>query len=389
MSSKLNIAIIGGGLIGPRHAQSVLKTANAHLIALVDPAPHGPQTASSLNTTHYPSISGLLSSPHRPDAAIICTPNSTHVALSLELISAGIHVLVEKPISTSIPSGISLIDAAKKADVKLLVGHHRRFNPYLLAAKKAIEGKSLGRIIAVQGSWCLKKPDAYYDGIGEWRRNGESGGVVLINLVHEVDLLQYLLGPITLVSAIESSKTRGFDAEEGAAIALRFSSGVVGTFILSDAVASPWSFESGMGENPTIPQVEKEDGAGGFYRIMGTKASLSVPDLTRWSYDGREESSWTEKLQKETLAVDRERIPFDLQVEHFVDVVRNGAAPSCAGSSALSAMVVCEAVKRAMKTGEPIKIDGFDIKEGWRNTPSRARKDIAVKEYVHELELSE
>jgi len=97
MSSKLNIAIIYGGLIGPRHAQSVLKTTNAHLIALVDPAPHGTQTASSLNTTHYLSISGLLSSPHRLDVAIICTLNSTHVALSLELISAGIYVLVENP----------------------------------------------------------------------------------------------------------------------------------------------------------------------------------------------------------------------------------------------------------------------------------------------------
>ena len=104
---------------------------------------------------------------------------------------------------------------------------------------------------------------------------------MLINLVHEVDLLQYLLGPITLISAIKSRKPRAFNAEEGTAIILRFTSSVVGTFILSDSVASPWSFESGTGENPTIPQVEKEDGAGGFYRIMGTKASLSVPDLTR------------------------------------------------------------------------------------------------------------
>ena len=87
--------------------------------------------------------------------------------------------------------------------------------------------------------------------------------------------------------------------------------------------------------------------------------------------------------------MDREKIAFDLQVEHFVDVVRNGAAPSCTGGAALSAMVVYEAVKRAIKNGEPIKIDGFEIKEGLRNIPSHARKDIAVKGYVHELELSE
>jgi predicted dehydrogenase len=360
-SSKLNIAVIGGGLIGPRHAKSISQNPHAHLIALVDPAPHGPQTASSLSTTHYSSISALLISPHKPDAAIICTPNSTHVPLSLELIAAGVHVLVEKPISISIPSGIQLIEGAREKGVKLLVGHHRRFNPYLLSAKHEIDRGGLGKIIAVQGSWCLQKPDDYYNGLGQWRRSAESGGVVLINLIHEVDLLQYLLGPIVLVHAIESRKTRGFDAEEGAAIIIRFKSGVIGTFVLSDAVPSPWNFEAGTGENPMISHVEKEEGAGGFYRIMGIEASLSVPDLTRWSYDRKETKGWSEVLTTEQLKVDREKIAFDLQVQHFVDVVRHGATPNCSGEEALRAMVVCEAVKRSMASGMMVNIDGFEI----------------------------
>jgi predicted dehydrogenase len=365
ISPKLNIAIIGGGLIGPRHAQSILKNPSANLIALVDPASHGPQTAASLNTTHYSSISSLLSSPHRPDAAIIYTPNSTHVPLSLELIAAGIHVLVEKPISTNIQSGLNLIDAAKKQGVKLLVGHHRRFNPYLVAAKQALDTQSLGKVIALQGIWCLKKLDEYYNGIGEWRRSGESGGVVLINLIHEVDLLQYLLGPINFVSAIPAMNTRSFDAEEGAAILLRFQSGVVGTFILSDAAPSPWNFEGGTGENPIIPKVGEEEAAGGFYRFMVTEASMSVPDLTRWS------GKWNEPLKREQLEVDTSRVPFDLQVQHFVEVVMGVAEPNCTGEEALSAMVVCEAVKRAMDTGAGVSIEGFEIKE--RNQQSGQR----------------
>jgi predicted dehydrogenase len=363
-SSKLNIAIIGGGLIGPRHAKSILSNPNTSLIALVDPAPHGAALASSLHTTHYASLSLLLSSSHRPDAAIICTPNNTHVPLSLELIAAGIPVLVEKPIATRIEEGLGLIEAAKREGVSLLVGHHRRFNPYLLAAKKVLDEGSLGKVIAVQGTWCLKKPDEYFNGIGAWRR-GESGGVVLINLIHEVDLLQYLLGKIVLVSALETAKTRGFEAEEGAAILLRFQSGVVGTFILSDSVPSPWNFESGTGENPTIPHVEKGEGAGGFYRIMGMEGSLSVPDSKRWSNEG-----WNEVLKTEDLEVDRAKIPFDLQVQHFYEVVREGKEPSCTGEQALSAMVVCEAVKRSMASGEVMEIDGFEIKE--RNS-SRSR----------------
>lgn len=357
VTQSINIAIIGCGLIGPRHAQSILKTPSARLIALVDPAPHGPQTAASLKTTYYSSIAALLSSCHKPDAAIICTPNANHVPLSLELVAAGIHVLVEKPISTSIESGKALIEAAKKANVQLLVGHHRRFNPYLLAAKKVVDDGSLGQVIAVQGTWCLRKDNEYFNGIGEWRRSGSTGGVVLINFIHEVDLLQYILGPIAFVSTLQTKKTREFEAEEGAAILLRFESGVVGTFILSDATPSPWNFEGGTGENPMIPHVQPEAAAGGFYRIMGSKASLSVSDLTRWS------GIWTGELKREELEVEKEKVPFDLQMQHFVDVVAGTAKPNCTGEEALRAMVVCEAVKRSMVSGEAVEIRGFDIAE--------------------------
>ncbi len=278
--------------------------------------------------------------------------------LALELIAAGIPVLVEKPVSTTIKDGKRLIEAAQEKNVKVLVGHHRRFNPYLIAAKKEVEGGSLGKIIAVQGAWAMKKPDSYFGGLGEWRRGQSGGGTVLINLIHEIDLLQYLLGPITLVSALETIKTRGFEAEEGAAITMRFKSGVVGTFVLSDSVPSPWNFESGTGENPTIPHAEKEAGAGGFYRIMGTEGSLSVPDLNVWS-----NQSWLDSLQIKDLEVEKEKVPFDLQIQHLYEVVREGKQPSYSAEMALSAMVVCEAIKRSMKSGEAVEIDGFDIRE--------------------------
>jgi predicted dehydrogenase len=360
-AQPLKVAIIGAGLIGPRHALSIISNPSTHLIALVEPSPTGPSIAASLHTAHYTSLSSLLSSEHKPDAAIVCTPNHTHVSLSLECIDAGVHALVEKPISTSVEDGRRLVERAREKGVRLLVGHHRRFNPYLLSAKSCLSSNSLGKIIAVQGTWCLLKPASYFQGLGSWRQSSEKGGgVVLINLIHEVDLLQYLLGPITLVSALETNKMRGYEAEEGAAILMRFESGVVGTFLLSDAVPSPWNFEAGTGENPMIPRVE---GAEGFYRIFGTEGSLSVPDLKKWSYGGEKEKGWNLELEKEELGVDREKVPFDAQVQHFVDVVRGGVEPSCSGEEALRALVVCEAVVRAMGTGMPVEIRGFDIVE--------------------------
>lgn len=192
--NPLKVAIIGGGLIGPRHAQSVISNPSTVLYALVEPSPHGPSLAKTLNTTLHASISSLLTTIPLPDAAIICTPNHTHVSLGLELIAAGIPILFEKPLATSAISGLELVKAAQRAKVKVLVGHHRRFNPYLLATKAALP--SLGRVLAIQGTWALQKPSSYFTTSerNAWRQRVEDGGgVILINLIHEIDLYSIYL----------------------------------------------------------------------------------------------------------------------------------------------------------------------------------------------------
>ena len=113
---------------------------------------------------------------------------------------------------------------------------------------------------------------------------------------------------------------------------------------------SPHNFESGTGENPTITATGMD-----FYRIFGTDASLSVPDMKRWSYDGREKT-WTGKLKEEDLVVESTKIPFELQVEQFVKVVKGQEEPTCSGEDAVRALIVVDAVKRAMREGVAIDI---------------------------------
>lgn len=365
----VSIAIIGSGLIGPRHAKAVIQDPNASLHCIVDPSPAAASVASGLGTTLFPSISDMLaSSSGKPDAAIICTPNKTHVALSTELISAGIHVLCEKPLSVDIPSGQSLVAHARAhPNFHLLAGHHRRFNPYVVATKRILESKtnSIGQITAISGLWALYKPPAYFDPPTEWRRNGESGGPVWINLIHEIDILHYLLGShIVRVAAFETPKRRGHDAEEGGAIILHFDNGVVGTFLLSDAVVSPHAFEMGTGENPVIPRTGKD-----VYRIFGTDGTLSVPDLRRSFYDvaGGREKSWNSKISEvtETLEAwlseeERTKVPFELQVAHFVRVIRDNEKPVCSGEDGLAAVRVAEAVRMALRTGQVVDVERAD-----------------------------
>ena len=343
----LTFAVIGAGLIGPRHAQTVASNPDTKLVAIVDPSCAGKRLAENYGVAYYESVPALIGS-QKPDGAIICTPNHTHVTIAKDLASAGVNILIEKPVSVGIESGKGLLRHLQDHSVKVLVGHHRRFNPYMVAAKKALDSGVVGDVIAVNGIWATYKPPDYFASPGNWRQS-ESGGVILINLIHEVDLLQFLFGPIERVYAEATKSHRGFEAEEGAALTLRFKSGVVGTFVASDSAPSPHNFESGTGENPQIPKAGQD-----FYRILGSEGSLSVPDMTVWSHEPGKKS-WTETLSQKQSKVE-DGVPFELQLAHFVCVIQKGETSKCMVEDGLSALAVCTAIKESLASGAPVTI---------------------------------
>lgn len=355
----VTIAIIGfSGVIGTRHTEHVIANPATDLVALVDPSPRASVVAAEYVIPYFEDIGSMLASRDivKPVAALVCTPNHTHVPLSLQLVEAGIHVLVEKPISADVESGLKLVKRAREKGVGVLVGHHRRFNPYVMAAKKAVDSGLLGDVTAISALWTAFKPDAYFDADPAlaWRKSKKGGGVVLINLIHEIDILHHLFGPIIRIHAEKTVSRRqgGEDgAEEGAALTLRFKSGVVGTYILSDAVVSPHFFEAGTGENPLMPRARRPHGEElDVYRIFGTEGTLSVPDMTLWKYEG--ESSWQSEIKTQKLDIDDDQhVPFERQLDHFVRVMRGEEEPSCSGEDAVRALAVCEAVRGALDDG--------------------------------------
>ncbi|KAI5284313.1 hypothetical protein KEM54_001435 [Ascosphaera aggregata] len=353
----VRIAIIGAGIIGLRHAQSVSVNSFAELVAFVDIDPYAKDIAESMGTKYFDSIVSLLGK-DKPDAAIVCTPSNTHVSIAKTLLSAKVHVLVEKPIATDITSGLSLLrlHASLALDrVHLLVGHHRRFSPYVWKAKEVIDSGALGTIIGVNGLWTAFKPESYFNDPTEWRRQKETGGgVILTDLIHEIDLMQFLVGPITKVYAEPSTPHRqnpDHTAEEGGAITLRFDSGAVGSFMISDTTPSPFNFESGTGENPLVPHSGQD-----FMRIFGSDATLSLPDMHLWSYYGQKQKDWAQSLTVSKLETLR-MTSFDFQVQHLVDVVSGESEPLINGWEAMTAVAVCDAILKSMERAVPVEVE--------------------------------
>jgi len=328
---------------------------------VVDPLVKSELVAKKFHTLHFYTIAEMVQycdkrSLRYPHGAIVCTPNHTHIKIAAELAHHGIHLLVEKPLSSNPQDCKALKQYCQVHKVQLLVGHHRRFNAYVVETKRNL--KQLGQIIAVQGTWTLRKPDSYFVN-GKWKTDkSQGGGALMINLVHDLDILQYLFGPIHQIYAELLEKQRNYDADEGAVLTLRFKNGISGTFICSDNVTSPFNFESGTGENPTIPF---NDDLQGVYRIFGTKGTLSMPDLNLFHQPlalTDEENSWLYPLIKRPLVNDRNKtlytkLPFDLQLQHFINVLNGSDIPSCTADDGISALLCIDAVARSIESGMP------------------------------------
>lgn len=337
MTTNPRIAVIGAGLVGRRHVELVAK--GATLAAVVDPDP----TASALAKKHgVPWFADLATcfESNKPDGAVIATPNQMHVDHGLACVAAGIPILVEKPIADTSAGAEKLVNAAEASGVPLLVGHHRRHNPLIADAKDAIDSGRLGDLVVINAQFWICKPKDYFG--PAWRRS-KGAGPVFINLIHDIDLLGHLCGEVVGVQARESSKTRGFDVEDTAVLLLEFENGALGTVSVSDAVPAPWSWELTAGENPAYPDVKTQ-----CYTIGGTHASLSIPDLRLWHYEGPR--GWWEPIASEALA-SKPADPLVRQLTHFTEVIRGRANPLVSGREGLRTLRLIEAIKRAAATG--------------------------------------
>jgi predicted dehydrogenase len=338
-------------MIGLRHIEETQRCPSCELSAIVDPSPRAAEVAKQERVPLYASLADLFAK-DRPDGVVLATPNPMHVAQGLECIAARVPCLVEKPVGHTLEEGKRLVEAAEKANHKLLVGHHRRHSPILDKAVEIVKSGILGPIVGVIGSAVFYKPDSegYYDPPFEWRKL-PGGGPILLNMIHEVDNLRAMVGEIVAVQAFASNATRGFQVEDTVAINLRFDNGALGTFMLSDTAASPKSWEQTSQENKAFSTYPDEDA----YVIIGTSGSLAVPTMRLRYYEKKGDRSWFKPFKVKTMEIERED-PLARQIEHFGAVIRGEAEPLVSGRDGLQNLRVTEAIAEAAKTGKVVEI---------------------------------
>jgi predicted dehydrogenase len=344
----IRLAIAGAGLIGQTHIRVAQQEPACDLVAIVDPAPASAAVAAKAGVAHFRSLTEMLAQ-DRPDAIILATPNALHMAQALQCIAAGMAVLLEKPIASTVAEARMVVDAVDKSGARLLIGHHRAHSPIMAKACEVIASGALGRLVAVTGSATFYKP-AHYFADAPWRRE-PGGGPILINMIHEVHNLRMLCGDITAVQAMASSATRGFAVEDTVSISLRFASGALGSFMLSDTAASARSWEQTSRENTSYASYDDED----CYCVSGTQGSLAVPTMRLKTYARPEDRSWWKPF--ETGIVDMVRAdPLQRQLAHFCALARGEVAPLVSARDGLANLQVTEAISEAAASGATVSI---------------------------------
>lgn len=344
--SRLKIAVIGAGLIGKKHIELVASNSDCELTAICDENPAARETALRYNTLFYSDLPSLLA--EQPlDGAIIAAPTNLHAPLAIACAERGIHLLVEKPIASTLGQAQQIIHAAERNDVRVLVGHHRRHNALVQQAQAIVSGGQLGKLVAVSAMFTLYKPDDYFN--VRWRQE-PGGGPILINLIHDLDNLRFICGEIASVYAAASSGVREFQVEDTASITLQFENGALGTVLVSDTTPAPWSYEMTSGENPAYPNYQQD-----CYHFLGTHGSLAFPSMTLWQYSPSATPGWHQPLFQKQIQVQRNDA-LVAQLEHFCRVIRGETTPLVSAQEGARTLAATLAVLESAQNRSPVVV---------------------------------
>jgi predicted dehydrogenase len=313
--TKVRLGIIGMGNIGQHHHNylSAGKVSRAELVAVSDAIVSKLDKYKPLKI--YADGEELIKSGD-VDAVIIATPHYQHTTLGIAALNAGVHAMVEKPISAHKADAERLIAASKKNSKTVFAGMFQlRAEPRYLKIQKLIQRGELGDVVRM--SWIMTdwfRTEAYYAS-GGWRATwkGEGGGVLLNQCLHNLDVMQWLLGmPSRVRGFCQLGKFHQIEVEDNVSAYLEYKNGATGTFV------------SSTGEAPGTNRFE----------IVGTRGKI-VLERDKLSFTRNDadmiEFSRTAKLGFAKPEVWNVEIPFDnasnphaILVQNFVNAILDG-----------------------------------------------------------------
>jgi predicted dehydrogenase len=336
LPGALRTAVVGCGIFGQYHVQAYAENPRSELALICDLNEKRAGELARRFACEFTTRSADVARRADIQAVSICTPDFAHTAVALEMIRAGKHLLIEKPIATRTSEAVRILEAAGKAGVRVMVDFHNRFSAPFLAAKAEIDGGSLGTVVSGFARLSNKAEVPL-----KWLSWAGRSGPQWFLLPHVVDLVRWLTGEeareVFAIGTTGVLKAKGVDAYDTVQALVRLERGSV-------QFDTSWILPEGWPANIDF-RVE----------LMGTKGTLAVDathQLLQVAGQALRYPFTTGSLDAhgETTGF------FHLPIRHFVDCLLDDRPFASTGEDGLAATRVIEAMERSIRTGKPVTL---------------------------------
>ncbi len=328
---KIRIGILGSGHWANVHAENIRKIKNAEVVSVAGGS-RAPKFAEKYNI-RYEKIEELTKAKDI-DAVIITTPHGLHKEHSLMAIKEGKHVLVEKPMALRVEDCDEMINEAKKAGVKLMVGHSRRYFPVDKVAKRTIDKGKIGKILMARVFMGVGAPDTKLLDKNNWYLNPElSMGLFVGFGIHIVDRLNWWIkSDIKSVYAKFGNYWTDSPIENSGMVFVEYKNGSYAT------IWTMYSSPDGIGR-PYFPSLTD------IAEIVGEKGLLLVKSYEEVKI--RKGGNWEILFKPEKDEV--EKGVFENELNDFIECIINDTEPPITGEDGKRAVQLCEASYKSWK----------------------------------------
>lgn len=343
-------AIVGCGMIAGFHLKALAEIEGARVVAVVDSVPAALQNFAAkhnLKCDLYDSLAPALGRKD-VDVVIVSTPSGAHMDSAVAAAEAGKHIVVEKPLEITTERCDRIIEACDRNKVKLCTIFPSRFADANVALKAAVDAGRFGRLTLGETTCKWWRTQQYYDQ-GGWRGTKalDGGGALMNQAIHNVDLLLWMMGPVTQVAGFTALLAHErIEVEDTCVACLHFASGALGVMQATTSVY------------PGLPKT---------IAIHGDKGSAVVEqeDVLRWEFspevdeDKRTRERFAQKVGASGGSSDPSAISHEYhrrQLADFVQAIQTGGRPLVDGREGRRAVELILAVYRSAETGQIVKL---------------------------------
>ncbi|MGA0560644.1 Gfo/Idh/MocA family protein [Larkinella sp. VNQ87] len=358
MPKTLNIALVGPGKVAHLHAKATLQTPDTQLVAIYGRNHQRAEAfANQYGIAAYSDIYDMVDR-ENVDICIVCTPHPAHRAVAVAALEAGAHVLVEKPLASSLEDCDAMMEAARKANRQLATVSQRRFYEPCLRMRQAIDAGKIGKPALGVAQLLGWRSEEYYRSDpwrGSWQHEG--GGVLVNQAPHQLDLLLWYMGEMEEVYGVWANLNHPYiEVDDSAVAIIRFKNGGIGNVIVSNSQKPGLYGKVHIhGQNGASIGVQTD---GGSMFIAGMTGIQDSPYNDVWSVPDEAEMQpiWKAEDDQAFSSVDSSTYYFSQQLADFAQAIRDGRKPLVTAQDGRNVVALFQAIYESTRTNRPVRL---------------------------------